>query len=91
VTQHVVIKTFKKKVRLVERRCKSRVPRYGIPYYRVFGESSGTLAMENEHVSVFLYEPTAPANIFRKDHVNITDIQPALNLMKSNLHKVDPL
>jgi len=47
--------------------------------------------MEIEHGSAFSYEHTALANIFRRDHVNVTDMQTALNLMKSNLYKVDPL
>lgn len=64
---------------------------YGIPYAKEIFKLSGTESMQAQHGATFSYNETALANIFRRDHVNVTDLDSAFKLMRSNLYKVDPL
>ncbi|XP_013380031.1 putative phospholipase B-like 2 isoform X2 [Lingula anatina] len=66
-------------------------PSYNIPYFQEVFEASGWIKMVEKYGDWFSYNKTARANIFRRDHVKVKDINSMIALMRYNDYQHDPL
>lgn len=65
-------------------------PSYNIPYFAAIYNQSGYAAMANQS-DQYVYNASARANIFRRDHSKVKTIEDMKALMQYNDWQNDPL
>ncbi|XP_075730028.1 putative phospholipase B-like 2 [Rhipicephalus microplus] len=66
-------------------------PSYNVAYFDDIFVISGQTALVEKYGDYYSYDKTARANIFRRDHVNVTDLGSMTWLMRYNDYTNDPL
>ncbi|KAM4809194.1 putative phospholipase B-like 2 [Rhinophrynus dorsalis] len=64
---------------------------YNVPYFKEIFNASGLPDLVEKYGDWFTYEKTPRAQIFRRDHVNVTDMKSMVQLMRYNDFLHDPL
>ncbi|XP_071946459.1 putative phospholipase B-like 2 [Antedon mediterranea] len=66
-------------------------PSYNIPYFQEIFNTSGCRENVEKYGDWFSYDKSPRANIFRRDHVKVQDMDSMIRLMRYNNFKEDPL
>ena len=66
-------------------------PSYNAPYFSEIFNMSGGQELVDEYGDWFTYDKTPRAQIFRRDHSGVSDVDSMMRLMRYNDYKNDPL
>lgn len=66
-------------------------PSYNLAYFKEIFEVSGKPPLLEQYGDYFSYDNTPRARLYRRDHVNITDMSSLMRFMRYNDYQNDPL